>query len=95
MLAPHHGSATSSTRPLLDAAAPDLAVISAGRGNRYGHPHAAVLDRYRAVGARILRTDIDGAVTLRTDGRVVEVRTFTGRSLTLRPGRRAPRVPPA
>jgi competence protein ComEC len=94
MLAPHHGSATSSTRALLDAAAPDLAVISAGRGNRYGHPHAAVLDRYRAVGARILRTDIDGAVTLRTDGRVVEVTTFTGRSLTLRPGRRTPRVPP-
>lgn len=94
MLAPHHGSATSSTRAFLEAAAPDLAVISAGRGNRYGHPHAAVLDRYRAVGARILRTDLDGAVTLRTDGCVVEVKTFTGRSLTLRPGRRTPRVPP-
>ena len=61
MLAPHHGSATSSTWPLLKAAAPDLAVISAGRGNRYGHPHAAVLERYRAIGARILRTDVDGA----------------------------------
>jgi competence protein ComEC len=95
MLAPHHGSATSSTRPLLEAAAPDLAVISAGRGNRYGHPHAAVLDRYRSIGAEVLRTDLDGAVSLRTDGRVVEVTTFTGRSLTLRPGRRAPRVPPA
>ena len=95
MLAPHHGSATSSTWPLLRAAAPDLAVISAGRGNRYGHPHAAVLDRYRAVGARILRTDQDGAVTLRTDGRAVEVTTFTGRRLSLRPGRRAPRAPPA
>ena len=95
MLAPHHGSATSSTRSLLEAAAPDLAIISAGRGNRYGHPHAAVLDRYRAVGARMLRTDLDGAVTLRTDGRVVDVRTFTGRSLTLRPGRRPPRLPPA
>jgi competence protein ComEC len=95
MLAPHHGSATSSTWPLLRAAAPDLAVISAGRGNRYGHPHAAVLDRYRAIGARILRTDQDGAVTLRTDGRAVEVTTFTGRRLSLRPGRRAPRAPPA
>jgi competence protein ComEC len=95
MLAPHHGSATSSTWPLLRAAAPDLAVISAGRGNRYGHPHAAVLDRYRAIGARILRTDQDGAVTLRTDGRAVEVTTFTGRRLSLTPGRRAPRAPPA
>lgn len=95
MLAPHHGSATSSTWPLLGAAAPDLAIISAGRGNRYGHPHAAVLERYRAIGARILRTDRDGAISLRTDGRLVEVATFTGRTLTLRPGRPAPRVPPA
>jgi competence protein ComEC len=93
--APHHGSATSSTWPLLKAAAPDLAVISAGRGNRYGHPHRAVLERYRAVGAHMFRTDLDGAVTIRTDGRLVEVSTFTGRRLTLygaRPGRP---VPPA
>jgi competence protein ComEC len=92
MLAPHHGSATSSTWPLLRAAAPDLAVISAGRGNRYGHPHAAALQRYRSIGARILRTDLDGAVTLRTDGREVGVTTMTGRTLTLRPDRRAPRA---
>jgi competence protein ComEC len=95
ILAPHHGSATSSTWPLLRAACPDLAVISAGRGNRYGHPHAAVLERYRAIGARIVRTDRDGAITLRTDGRAVEVTTFTGRRLTLSPGRRAPPAPPA
>jgi len=95
ILAPHHGSATSSTWALVQAAAPDLAVISAGRGNRYGHPHAAVLARYRAIGALILRTDLDGAVSLRTDGRSVEVQTFTGRRLTLRPGPKAPRAPPA
>jgi competence protein ComEC len=95
MLAPHHGSATSSTWPLLYAAAPRLAIISAGRGNRYGHPHAAVLARYAAIGARVLRTDIDGAISVRTDGRSVDVSTFTGRRLTLRPDRRAPHVPPA
>jgi competence protein ComEC len=95
MLAPHHGSSTSSTMPLLRAAAPALAVISAGRGNRYGHPHAVVLGRYRAIGADVLRTDRDGAVSLRTDGRVVVVKTFTGRSLTLRPGGPPIRVPPA
>lgn len=93
--APHHGSATSSTWPLLKAAAPALAVISAGRGNRYGHPHRAVLERYRAVGARILRTDLDGAITIRTDGRDVDVSTFTGRKMTLRPATRGFRVPPA
>jgi competence protein ComEC len=93
--APHHGSATSSTWPLLKAAAPDLAVISAGRGNRYGHPHQAVLERYRSVGARIFRTDLDGAITVRTDGRLVEVSTFIGRRLTLSgatPGRLVPPV---
>ncbi|MFO7694644.1 MAG: DNA internalization-related competence protein ComEC/Rec2 [Vicinamibacterales bacterium] len=95
MLAPHHGSATSSTRALLSAAAPQLAVISAGRGNRYGHPHAAVLERYAAIGARVLRTDVDGAISLRTDGQTVEVTTFMGRRLTLGPDRRAPHVPPA
>jgi len=95
MMAPHHGSATSSTWPLIGAAAPDLVVISAGRGNRYGHPHAAVLDRYRAAGARILRTDLDGAVTVRTDGRVLEAETFTGRRLTLTPGGPAAAAPPA
>jgi competence protein ComEC len=95
MLAPHHGSATSSSRRLLEAASPDVAVISAGRGNRYGHPHAAVLERYREIGARVLRTDVHGAIALRTDGRTVDVQTFTGRRLTLGPVRRAPRVPPA
>jgi competence protein ComEC len=95
MLAPHHGSATSSTWPLLFAAAPRLAIISAGRGNRYGHPHAAVLARYAAIGARVLRTDVDGAISVRTDGWTVDVTTFTGRRLTLRPDRRAQHVPPA
>ena len=95
MLAPHHGSATSSSWPLLRAAAPRLAIVSAGRGNRYGHPHAAVLARYAAIGARVLRTDVDGAISVRTDGRTVDVTTFTGRRLTLRPDRRAQRVPPA
>jgi competence protein ComEC len=93
--APHHGSATSSTWPLLKAAAPDLAVISAGRGNRYGHPHQAVLERYRSIGAHILRTDLDGAITVRTDGSLVEVSTFTGRRLTLRASTPGRLVPPA
>jgi competence protein ComEC len=95
MLAPHHGSATSSGWPLIRAAAPDLVVMSAGRGNRYSHPHASVLARYRAAGARILRTDVDGAVTVRTDGRIVEVATFTGRRLVLHPRRPAASAPPA
>ena len=94
LLAAHHGSATSSTWPLLRAASPALVVVSAGRGNRYGHPHPGVLDRYQKAGAEVLRTDLDGAVTIRTDGRVVEATTFTGRRLVLEPRPAVPRVPP-
>jgi competence protein ComEC len=80
---PHHGSATSSSSEFLNALQPDVAVISAGRGNPFGHPVASVLDRYREVGAAIYRTDRDGAVTVETDGTVVHVRTFMNRRLTL------------
>ena len=81
---PHHGSATSSSTEFLRALRPDIAVISDGRGNPFGHPVPAVLDRYRAIGAAIYRTDLDGAVTVETDGRTVRLRTFTNRQLTLR-----------
>ena len=80
---PHHGSATSSSKPFLDALQPDIAVISAGRGNAFGHPTASVLERYRSIGAAIYRTDQDGAVSIETDGTVVRVKTFTNRKLTL------------
>ena len=80
---PHHGSATSSSQAFLDALRPDIAVISAGRGNPFGHPVPAVLERYRNIGAAIYRTDKDGAVSVETDGTTVRVTTFTGRKLTL------------
>jgi competence protein ComEC len=80
---PHHGSATSSSQPFLDALRPDIAVISAGRANTFGHPVQSVLDRYRNVGAAIYRTDQDGAVMVETDGVTVRVLTFTGRKLML------------
>jgi competence protein ComEC len=80
---PHHGSASSSSQVFLDALRPDVAVISAGRGNPFGHPVPDVLDRYRRVGAAIYRTDHDGAVTVETDGITVRVKTFNGRLLTL------------
>ena len=80
---PHHGSATSSSQTFLDALRPDIAVISAGRGNPFGHPVASVLERYRNIGSAIYRTDQDGAVMVETDGAVVRVKTFRGRTLTL------------
>jgi len=76
---PHHGSLTSSSGPFLRALAPRLAVVSAGRSNRFGHPAPAVLARYQQLGASIFRTDQDGAVTVTTDGRLVDVETVSGR----------------
>lgn len=53
---------------------PAYAVISAGKDNSYGHPHAEVLSRLRAVGARVLRTDESGTVRLYSDGENVVFR---------------------
>lgn len=71
----HHGSRTSSSPAFLDAVRPQLAVISVGADNRYGHPAPDVLAALRARGADILRTDRDGPVIFRSDGRRVEVET--------------------
>ena len=59
------GSRSSSSAPFLEAASPRLAVASAGYRNRFGHPAAAVLERYAAAGVVLWRTDRDGAVTVR------------------------------
>jgi competence protein ComEC len=65
LLVPHHGSRSSSSPPFLATVRPRLAVVSAGYRNRFGHPAAEVLERYAAAGVRILRTERDGAVTVR------------------------------
>jgi competence protein ComEC len=76
----HHGSRTSSSPALLESWRPQFAVISCGRGNRFGHPTPEVLHRLAAIGATILRTDLDGQIELETDGRLVVRRTFAGRN---------------
>src|SRR5207247_10824081 len=65
LLVPHHGSRTSSSAELIQAVAPRWAVVPVGYRNRFGHPSREVLERYRAAGAEILRTDLDGAVLVR------------------------------
>ena len=67
LLAPHHGSRTSSTEAFLDAVSPRTAVFTVGYRNRFGHPRADVVARYADRGVEILRTDRTGAVTVRMD----------------------------
>ena len=74
----HHGSRTSTSRELLEHWRPQIAIISSGRGNTFGHPAPEVLRRLESFGAAIYRTDLDGEVTVETDGTQVQVRTYVG-----------------
>lgn len=65
LVAPHHGSGTSSTAAFLDAVKPELAVFQVGYRNRYRHPKQEIFDRYGNLGIHRLRSDDAGAVTLR------------------------------
>ena len=64
LLAPHHGSGTSSTQAFLNAVDPSLAIFQVGHRNRYRHPKAEVYQRYGQMGIGRLRTDAEGAVML-------------------------------
>ena len=81
--APHHGSATSSGLELLERLQPRVVIFSCGRNNRFGHPHPAVVERYRAMGTAIYSTAEDGAVFVETDGERLEMSGFTGRLITI------------
>ena len=72
----HHGSRTSTSPELLEHWRPQIALISCGRGNTFGHPAPEVLRRLDAIGARIYRTDVDGQITIDSDGRTVSVHTY-------------------
>ncbi len=72
---PHHGSATSSTEPFLDAVQPMVAVISVGSNNRFRHPSPEIVGRlhYIRPDTVLRRTDRNGSVWLQTDGRVLQI----------------------
>lgn len=67
----HHGSSTSSSKEFLDSAAPKVAVISCGKSNDYGHPHAATLNSLKTRNIDFYRTDIDGTVVITSNGKTI------------------------
>ena len=81
----HHGGRFSSTARFLAAVRPALAVISVGERNGYGHPTPEALGRLEKVGARVMRTDQDGTITIVTDGTRVDVSTERGTHALLSP----------
>ncbi|UCD80066.1 MAG: ComEC/Rec2 family competence protein, partial [Desulfobacterales bacterium] len=76
LIAPHHGSRTSSSEIFLDEVNPEVVIISTGRNSRFQLPHRTVLKRYQERGCTIWRTDINGAIRMATDGEHLEVKPF-------------------
>lgn len=65
----HHGSSTSTSDEFLDRVSPEIAIISCGKDNKYGHPHKETLRKLKNRNIRIYRTDIDGTIVLTSNGK--------------------------
>ena len=65
----HHGSKYASSADFLSRVKPEIAIVSCGAWNRYGHPNQAVLDRLRSTNVKLYRTDLQGEITLTTRGK--------------------------
>lgn len=80
----HHGSSSASGPAFLRAVQPRMAVIMCGKGNDYGHPHAATLKALEEAGAAVYRTDLQGTIVMASDGRQVTAagvdKTVNGRN---------------
>lgn len=76
LVVPHHGSKTSSLHAFVESTRPEVVIVPVGWRNPLGLPNGRILRRYEGAGSRILRTDQDGTVTVRTDGERVEVSKF-------------------
>lgn len=72
----HHGSKNSTTTEFLKQVTSEIAIISAGKGNRYGHPHEDTIKRLQSMGCRVYSTIGNGAITLWTDGNTFRLEGF-------------------
>ena len=78
----HHGSKYASSADFLDRVKPQVAIVSCGAWNRYGHPAQAVLDRLRAANVKLYRTDLQGEITITTRGKDNEMTVKTAKETT-------------
>ena len=89
----HHGSAHSTSHRWLRAVDPDIALISCGEGNRYGHPAEETLSRLRSAGVSVYRTDTAGRIHLESDGSQVTVSTASSPPRSFAGGSTPPPAP--
>ena len=76
LVAPHHGSRTSSTKQILQRVQPRWILVPAGYRNRYHHPHPDIVKRYRRTGAVILDSAAEGAITLMVGTAGIEAQSY-------------------
>ena len=69
----HHGSSTSSTIPFLVKSKPEYSIISCGTYNKFNHPSVNILNRLENISSKVLRTDMQGAIIIESDGFDIEV----------------------
>jgi competence protein ComEC len=78
----HHGSKYATSKDFLDRAKPEVAIVSCGAWNRYGHPSQAVLDRLKAANVKLYRTDLQGEITITTRGKTDDMTIKTAKEST-------------
>ena len=78
----HHGSKYASTADFLKRVKPEIAIVSCGAWNRYGHPAQSVLDRLKGAGVKVYRTDLQGEVTITTRGKEGDVNVKVAKETT-------------
>lgn len=76
LVAPHHGSKSSSSQAFVEAAHPQYVIFTAGYRNRFGHPREEVVDRYLAAGSTVLRSDREGAVSVVMEAEALELKAY-------------------
>jgi beta-lactamase superfamily II metal-dependent hydrolase len=72
----HHGSKYATTQDFLTRVQPEVAIISDGGWNRYGHPAQVTLDRIKTANAKVYRTDLQGEITIKTKGKLDSGRLY-------------------
>ena len=76
LLVPHHGSRKSSSSEFIEKVKPEIAILSVGKDNLFRLPHENTLERYRIRSIPLYRTDSHGAITVETDGKKIDVKTY-------------------
>jgi len=78
----HHGSKYATSNDFLNRVKPEVAIVSCGAWNRYGHPSQAVLDRLKAANVKLYRTDLQGEITITTRGKDSDLTIKTAKETT-------------